>query len=410
MKIFLLLLLFCFLPFQLQAQELDFSEFYEVDLDAPVPDLKVLEAEVNSLTEVYEPRYLLSWKMGDFFDKVWAGIIKSYGTSEIRIKDSFEDELLEMLSLMPKEYYPYIGPLLHASPGISEKILNLPGIKETKNKFPQRIAPQLAGIEDLEFLSPHLYILLMPEMWPDNQKSLEKPRLKNAKIPQTPYNPLFYDEVMQSVPEGGFGSAYNSQNILLKDKLRTLNITKTSPLTSQDVKAFVATLDGVKAFSTLNNVLLVARAGNLLNYWEQKNGTALPVNALKDGVNPCQRLALKIKWAGLETEFLKSISKEGFNLKEWAYTCDKTIKAYRIANISGAKLAGISAYKKGLYNSRLNNLTDKWKQREFATLESLVKMYKAPRSDVLEALKNEAEIKEKINEFGGIMVTSPIAY
>mgnify|MGYP003311110199 CR=1 FL=1 len=41
------------------------------------------------------------------------------------------------------------------------------------------------------------------------------------------------------------------------------------------------------------------------DYWESKNGTALSLNGLKDGVNPCQRLALKIRWAGLEDEFIK---------------------------------------------------------------------------------------------------------
>ena len=71
-------------------------------------------------------------------------------------------EMYDMLMMLPKEYYPYIGPMLHTFPGISDRILMLPGIKETKNKFPERIAPQLQGIEDLEFLSPHLYILLIP--------------------------------------------------------------------------------------------------------------------------------------------------------------------------------------------------------------------------------------------------------
>ena len=65
--------------------------------------------------------------------------------------------MLEQLKNTPKEYYPYIGPYLHTIPGISEKVLNLPGIKETKTGFRKRIAPQLADIENLEFMSPALY-------------------------------------------------------------------------------------------------------------------------------------------------------------------------------------------------------------------------------------------------------------
>ena len=53
---------------------------------------------------------------------------------------------------MPPQMYEYIGPYLHTVPGIPEKVLNMPGIKETKNKFPSRIAPQLADIEDIEMI------------------------------------------------------------------------------------------------------------------------------------------------------------------------------------------------------------------------------------------------------------------
>ena len=54
-------------------------------------------------------------------------------------------------------------------------------IKETKNKFPTRIAPQLADIEDLEFLSPYLYYLLMPEMWPENRRSPERRNRRRSR-------------------------------------------------------------------------------------------------------------------------------------------------------------------------------------------------------------------------------------
>ena len=61
-------------------------------------------------------------------------------------------EKMLLLENMHKEYYQYIGPYLHTVPTISEKVLNMPGIKETKNKFPTRIAPQVADIEDIEIV------------------------------------------------------------------------------------------------------------------------------------------------------------------------------------------------------------------------------------------------------------------
>ena len=138
------------------AFDRDLSKYFEVDLDAPLPDISALKKEYASKTAIYKPRYILGYELGKGFDPVWKGVINTYGTSEKRLKSVGEDDLFDMIVSLPKEMYPYIGPFLHSTPNISEKILNLPGIKETKNKFPERIAPQLQDIEDLEFLSPYL--------------------------------------------------------------------------------------------------------------------------------------------------------------------------------------------------------------------------------------------------------------
>ncbi len=392
------------------AEKHDFSKYYEVDLDAPIPNLEELAKELNDATEVYDPKYFATWNMGRVFKKVWRDVILNYGTSEKRLRDRGDQELEDMIASLPKETYPYIGPYLHSSPGISEKILNMPGIKETKNKFPERIAPQLQDIEDLEFLSPALYILLMPEMWPENNKPSEKPVLKKVKIKPVLYRPDFYQSLIEQVPNGGFGGANARGERPIQDKIRTINITKESPLTTADIIAFTNTLDGVLAFSTLDNQSKLISTGHLVNFYEVKNGTALDLNTLKDVVNPCQRLALKIKWAGLETEFLKSVSNEGFNLKEWAYTCDKTIKAYRAVLIPDGKLAGLQMYKRGLYDAYLSAYAPKWRERQYATFEALVEMYKTNKNDIREVLKNEKIIKEKLKPFGSVLVSEPLSF
>lgn len=408
-KLFLCLFLFC-LSFSALAQNIDYHKYFEVDLDAPVPNLKELQREMQKAYAIYEPRYVLSWDMGRAFDNVWRYVITTYGTSEKRIRAAGEEDLTEMILSLPKEFYPYIGPFLHSAPGIPEKILNLPGIKETKNKFPERIAPQLADVDDLEFLSPYLYILLMPEMWPENNENIETPRLRKAKAPKVAYTPEFYANLSKEIASGGFGGSNITNEQNLKDNLRTIRPTATSPLSTSDIEAFTNTLDGVLAFSTLDNKFKLITAGNLLDYYEAKNGTALDMNTLKDIVNPCQRLALKIKWAGLETEFLKIVAKEGFDLKEWAFTCDKTIKAYRTINISDAKLASLQSYKRGLYDAHLRSLSPKWRSRQRATMEGFWEMYRTNDNDVRQVMKNESTVKEKLMPFGSLMLTSPLNY
>ena len=395
--------------FPVYAAMEDFKKYFEVDFNEPLPDIQALEKEYTKASYVFNPRYITSWDMGPVFDLIWAATIRSYGTAEKRIKNPAQEELYEMIKAIPAQFHPYIGPVLHTQPGIPEKILNMPGIKETKNKFPERIAPQLQGIEDLEFLSPHLYILLMPEMWPNNQIPPETPQMRPAKSPKIDYDPDFYAKVLAAVPDEGYGTAARNDNQPGRDKLRTLKITRDSLLTTADVKAFLGTIDSVKSFGTINNKLKIIRAGNLMDFWERKNGTALPMNGLKDLVNPCQRMVLKIKWAGLETEFAKAVAGEGFNPEEWAYTCDKTIKAYRISRVSAPKMAAMQEYKNGLYDSYINALRTKWKDNQFATMQSVLEMHKAPRQDVMTALKNESHIKNKLAPLGGMLVTAPIS-
>ena len=336
-------------------------------------------------------------------------VLSSFGTSEKRIKSATEDEFFDMIMMLPKEYYPYIGPYLHTLPGIPDRVLMLPGIKETKNKFPERIAPQLQGIENLEFLSPHLYILLMPEMWPDNQPPMEQPKKRKAKIPPVAFSPEFMAKVMNNTPENGFGGSFYTNNKPGPDKLRTLKITKNSPLTTGDIRAFLRTIDGVKNFASLKNVLKIMHASDLVDYWEQKNGTALSLNGLKDGVNPCQRLALKVRWAGLEDEFVQAVGTEGFNLNEWAYTCDKTIKAYRVSRVSSAQMSAIKSFQERVYDTYIDKLKPLYRERQYASMQSVIQMHKAPKHDVFEVMKNEKLVHDVIAPLGGMLIIAPIS-
>ena len=109
-------------------------------------DIEKLALEENTL---YAPRYTSVFDLGDTFDRDFYQVIATRGKTEKRLKWEDEDAILEMLNSLPREMYPYIGPMLFEIPNMSDKILNLPGIKETKNQFPQRIAEQLKDIEDI---------------------------------------------------------------------------------------------------------------------------------------------------------------------------------------------------------------------------------------------------------------------
>lgn len=381
------------------------TSVFDVDLDQKLPSLQELQSKYKPQGD-YEWNYPDQLNIGTVFDKTFRLVIGSYGQSETRIKKDYEDDLIALLEKLPKETYQYIGPILHNTVGMSEKILNMPGIKETKNKFPTRIAPELKDIEDLEFLSPNLYILLMPEMWPDYVDSREYKRLPKP-VPKVAYDPNYMQKIKTLVPENDYLLGAVQPKVSLSD-LRSVEPTKTSPVTSADVKAFARTIAKLNEFGADSKLKLnLYQAGYLIDLWENENVASLEIPSLKEAVNPCQRLAQKIRLLGLESQFVQIVSEEGFDLKGWAYTCDKTIKALRVSQMHSNKLASILAFRKGLYNELWLN-GDKSARMQMLVAEAMVEAYVAPIEDVLEVKKNAKLLQDELKKSRYKIITAPI--
>lgn len=407
-KIFLISAIFAALmSFEAKAA-LDKKPDFSVNMNEKLPPYEEMLKKFVKENQIVDRKYDYHWDIGNIFNDVFRMTIDYYGQTEKRIKNVHEDDLIAMLSVIPPEYYQYIGPYLHTVPNMPEKILNMPGIKETKNQFPKRIAKELEGIEDLEFVSPYLYYVLMPESWPDYRRTMEKVPLPSTKS-KVRHNPEFFEKVNAMVPEEMFYPDAPEQTKITLSDIRTLEPTLNSPLTAADVKAFVGTLDRVNAFTKdLKTYDRINTAGMLIDMWEKEQGKGTQVSLLKDLVNPCQRLVQKVKYAGLEREFSKLINADGFDIEGWAYTCDKTIKAYRVSMLTRGVMAGILKYKQGVYDSwrdiagvRVGDL-----QRE--TVEAILEMYKAPMSDVLETRKNRGELRRKIIDNNRFIGNAPI--
>lgn len=386
-----------------------YDKYFAVDLNEELPDYEELQKRFVAKHSVYDRKYNWHWNIGNIFDAAFRMTINEYGGTDKRVKSENEEALLAILEILPPEYYQYIGPFLHTIPTMSEKILNMPGIKETKNKFPTRIAPQLADIEDLEFLSPYLYFVLMPEVWPDNQTPLEQPQ-KQQKPVKSVRNTELYNLIRKIVPADEFyPDAPAKQTTDLSD-LRTINVTASSPLTSGDIKAFVKTIPELNELQS--NVEAMARiygAGNLLDMWEEEQGHALPLNSMKDLIYPCSRLLQKMRIAG-EVNYLRDIvAKYGFTPEEWAYTCDKTIKAYSMTTLTHATVMSLKAYALGAYDDYTREtLNDKLAELQFLNMQMALRMHEVPRHDVLEAFKNRQLLRESFHQAGYAVIAAPI--
>ncbi len=389
----------------------DYAHYFEINLDEKLPSLSELSKKYAQ-EEIYDYKYDYSWNIEDVFDSQFRQRILDNGKREKRLVFPEEKVFVQMIESVPKELYPYIGPYMHTVPGIPEKVLNIPEIKATKNKFPEKIAPQLQNIPDIEFVSPSLYFILMPEAWPDNQRYMEMPNFY-ASYPKVEYKHDFYNKIKKLVPVSQFAPDAKKEKKVSRSDFRTVQPTQTSLLTAADVAAFADTLDGVLKFSKENtNFSDLHRAGMLLDMYEVDEKKGIPNNnQIKDMVNPCQRLVQKLQILGpkKEVEFLKIVAPKGFDLKTWAYTCDKTIKAYRLAQINRKTLFELKAYSKGLYLPAIRQYNLDAQMFQMSTMQAILEMYKAPMSDVIEVKKNRKILKDKFKKMDFMLVTNPIA-
>ena len=390
-----------------EASISDYEKYFIVDMDKKLPSINQLKKTYFEEEKLYDSHYNSYWDISEVFDKAFYAKMATYAGQEKRLKTETEDDILEMIALMPKEHYQYIGPMLHTVPGMSDKVLNLPGIKETKNKFPTVIAEQAKNIEGLEFLSPFLYFMLMPEVWGEKTSSIEfpKPKKNNSKLR---IKADYFNNISKVIEHYNL-KPKKDKNKIVRGDFRTINPKRNSLLTSKDVQAFMGTLDDVNDFYLEgDNRLLLSQAMVLQGQYEVDEGDGLPVNGLKDIVNPCQRLVQRIKIIGKEREFNSTISKSGFDIKEWAYTCDKTVKAYRLATINSDLLLTLKSYKKGYFDSSINKLNKKHQMAQYSGMRAMIEMYNAPLNDVLEVLKNKQELLKKFNKYKNRVAGAPV--
>lgn len=391
-----------------QNKSRDYSSFYAVDLNAKIPPLEELKQKYLKNT-IYDRKYEFAWNIGQKFDPEFNSKIKAYGSSDKRLKKIGEDLIYDMIKTIPEGLYPYIGPYLHTVPNMSQKILEMPGIKETKNKFPERIAPQVKHIENLEFLSPFMYFVLMPEIWPENIKAGEYPRPKPIHV-KVEYDEKFWQRVKERVRPEDYYPNRKRKGEGIDDKLRTINPSLETTLTSADVKAFGRTLKDLKQYGqNMEGKLARAQAGLLIDKYEEEQGIALPVKGLKDLVNPCQRLVQRLRVSGQDSDVLKIVGKEGFSLEEWAYTCDKTIKAYRLSRMSLSTLKAIMDYRDNVYKEGIMSVPMIFRGPQLATMLALPEMYKASEADVKAVRKNRRMLEKELKEMGFNILDAPIA-
>lgn len=254
----------------------------------------------------------------------------------LAVNEQIEDDMYDLIVSMPPYTYQYFAPFLHTLPYMPERIMNIPGIKELKGKFPTRIAPQMKEYAEKygKDMSPHLYVYLMPEAWPSQEREKETFKGYNKIITideDTKPEDLFIinrasvlNEHEMPSPERYRSGAFEQR--VVRPQTPADQVTETSALTEGDIEAVLSSIDAVKQAFGENR---------LDGFHSQIRGMSISDdNLMGELLNPMQTLVDKIKRLPESAKFAETVGRYGFTPDTWALTTDKIIKAARVARMS----------------------------------------------------------------------------
>ncbi|MCQ2965800.1 MAG: hypothetical protein MJ250_03560 [Alphaproteobacteria bacterium] len=338
----------------------------------------------------------------DFFEKSYPGGVKAME----RDHKNIENDIYNLIKMMPKEYYQYIGPFIHDVPYMSERILNIPGIKETKGKLPTRIAPQMKEYVRKygKYMSKHLYIYLMPEVW--NIENTREEDLYNFKKTVDIDNNLKISDIF-SIKTISLLDKYpikeNFKEIKSytpkQEQTKIEDVTQDSTLTAGDIEAGLRTVDELnEAFGSnrLDKFHHTIRNMNLVSTQEELRN---PMLAFKDKV-------LKLPEKKI---FMRILSRNQFTPETWALTMDKIIKAHRVAHITPAISLNIATWKqKDSLNSMISSFSERDKKVTIDSLQLFADLYTSSRENVLAVKKYSDRIRKAFLTRDMMVFESPV--
>ncbi|MBR1777832.1 MAG: hypothetical protein IJ752_04525 [Alphaproteobacteria bacterium] len=338
-------------------------------------------------------------------ETVYSAIVEMIETSYpggleamVQANEKLEDDIYRLILTLPKYAYQYIGPFIHEMPYVSDRILNIPGIKETKGKFPTRIAPQMQEYAKKygKYMSTHLYIYLMPEAWalPEREKSTFKGYNKIISIDEDGKPDGLFDVNNRSLltkfkmPDPAKYQSGEALEKIVRPQTPADQVTQTSPLTEGDVEA---------ALASFKNIELAFGTNRFDDFHTALRDMSLSDNNLMgEMLNPMQVLVDKISRLPEKDKFAKTVAKSGFTPESWGITVDKIIKARRVANMSPAIALNLAAWRKLKKPPKsFDVLTPHDRQVSWDSIQLFLGMYSSTRENLL-AVKNYGDNIRKV--------------
>lgn len=336
------------------------------------------------------------------------------GVKELRRRQSkMEDDLYELIVSAPKYTYQYFAPFLHTLPYMPERILNIPGIKELKGKFPTRIAPQMREYAKKygKYMSPYLYVLLMPEAFPSKER--EKPSLKSyTKVitidENTTPSDFFFINDKSLLDDHKMLSPddYRSGRFAAKQKRPQTpanEVTPSSPVTEGDIDASLAAVMTLREEFGANRLdefhSLIRRMALFENNLHEE--LLNPFEVLTDRT---ERMPPKYR-----DKMRAALAKHGFTPESFGLTMDKILKAHRVAKMTPATAMTLAAWRKLKAPPKsFDVFSPEDKAEAWRSIRLFLDMYSTTQENLLAVKKYSDNIRKALGSTDMTFLEEPI--
>lgn len=274
----------------------------------------------------------------------------------------------------------------------------------TKKQLPTRIAKK-AQRYATEDLSPHMYVLLMPEAWGEplpeddpGRRTMDDVIAKWAnqlfpecETPQESYVPDLTDDMVAPYLKDG-DMMKRKEEERLKMRQRTKEPSPDSPLTEADALAFLDSLPAVRRVGQKYR-------SQILNLSDQS------VLIFKDMTAPCQTMVQRLTFIGGKDDLANALKEYGFTPEGWGLTCDKTIRATRAGTVTPQKSIVLTQWQDEIAELRQKSLTpgsDEYLR--LLQMEAMKEMYTAPTFDRRAVKKHIFSIRHALKRDSGLLL------
>ena len=244
---------------------------------------------------------------------------------DLRQEDIYERGLVNAVRSMSDDELEFFAPIVYSFDNMSDRVLEMPELKQFKGKRPTRISPYMKAVADkyMDFMSPQYYYLLMPEAFPDPGSSETEYGDVKAREPVIlVVSPQMDPERVALLvdPHGArvgrqaqalpFAFAQqDAETILPVDTVRSRIVTENSPISDADVLAFSAALGKLRSMPGLKTAPAAP------------DSRPLPEDACRSYLSAVKETP------GASEKFAAILAEEEFDEASWMNMCLRSARA-----------------------------------------------------------------------------------